>query len=125
MFFFTSAGRSTRDAGHPHRSEVSPPRFRRSPHVQQVFHSNALVVFDGRSYYTITNPVAIDLWVSLEKAQSIQDLVAYIHERYEAPFDIIERDTARLLAYLQAQSLVLPVDSRGTVIAPHRRWRPW
>ena len=125
MVFFASARRSTHDARHPHRSEASPPRLRRSPHVQQAFHSNALVVFDGRHYYTLASPVAIDLWISLEKAQSIQDLITYVHERYEAPSDLIERDTARLLAYLQAQSLVLPVDSRGTVIAPHRWWWPW
>ncbi len=113
FFFFTSARRSAHDAGDPHRSVASPPRFQRSPQVQQASHSDALVVFDGRSYYTIETPVAIDLWVSLEKPQSIQELVACVHARYDAPSDIIERDIARLLAYLQRQSLVLPVDSRA------------
>lgn len=103
-------------------------RFCRAAHVQQAEQAGAIILFDGKQYYTLPNEAASDLWVSLGQPSSAEELVGQLYDRFDAPREVIAEDVRAQLALLLRERLVVEVGAAGEPLDERlpwwRFWRP-
>jgi hypothetical protein len=102
-------------------------RFRRAAHVDHVESAGTTVLFDKRTYYTSSGVTANDLWALLAEVRTVEEIVTWIHEAYDAPLDVIARDVAAQLDSLAKQGLVVEIGTDRERDLTHlpEWWRPW
>jgi hypothetical protein len=94
--------------------------------VDQVEHAGTVILFDKRTYYTLPNETANDLWRLLAEPRTAEEIVDWLYEAYDAPRDVIARDVALQLAQYRSHRLVVAVGQDGRPEqAPRPWWRPW
>jgi coenzyme PQQ synthesis protein D (PqqD) len=96
--------------------------FCRAPHIGQAEQAGAIMLFDGEQYYTLANDTANELWAFLADPRSAEELVERIHDRFDAPRDVIAKDIAAQLELLRRQGLVLAVSQHGERVTRRRPW---
>ncbi|MGH7508981.1 MAG: PqqD family protein [Gemmatimonadales bacterium] len=107
------------------RTEKAIPsahRFSRAGHVLQAEHAGTIVLFDGKRYYTLPNETANDLWSLLAEPRSLDELVVWLYDQYDAPRDVIAEDVAAQLRLLRRERLVVETGPCGEPVAGPRRW---
>jgi hypothetical protein len=97
-------------------------RFTRAPHVLQAEQAGAVVLFDGRKYFTLSNETAVKLWSLLIEPRSVEELADRMHQWYDAPREVIARDVAAQLQLLSRERLVIEAGAGAT---PGRTARQW
>jgi hypothetical protein len=97
-------------------------RYRHAPHVAQAEQAGTIVLFDQRTYYTLPNAAATDLWRLLAEPRSAEELVAWLSDAYEAPRDVIAADVAAQLARLRNDRLIVDVRPDGVMVSGQRPW---
>jgi hypothetical protein len=122
----TQPGRVEAARGAPLPPSLPQGRFQRGGHVDQAQHAGTIILFDKRTYYTLPNETANDLWALLAEPRTAEELVARLHETYDAPREVIARDIAHQLAHYRAHGLVVEIGPDGEPVrAPRPWWRPW
>jgi Coenzyme PQQ synthesis protein D (PqqD) len=95
-------------------------RFRPSPHVVWVRHTDATVLLDAdRGLYYTLNDVAGRAWELLAAGEPLIEILRCLGDEYEASLETLENDVASLLSDLLRAALIerfpilRPPDSRG------------
>lgn len=95
-------------------------RFRvNNPHViSETIQGEVIVIhLDTGTYYSLRDAGA-EIWGSVEKGESTEEIVDSLGERYEASRDELADATTRLLSELEAEGLVASVDAETNGVAP-------
>lgn len=115
----------TRQSAQPGNGVATLPlarRFHRARHVQQTDHSGTVILFDGKTYFTLANETANDLWALLSEPRSAEELVEWIYGSYDAPREVVAADVVAQLALLDKNRLVVEVREGEDPVPQLRRW---
>ena len=90
-------------------------RFKPEPLVLSVVRDGDAALLDLRSqrYFTL-NEVGTRIWVLLSKGTEHAVIAELLAEEYDAPFDVIARDTNAIVDALVKARLVRPLDEGGS-----------
>lgn len=97
-------------------------RYKRALRVEQAEHAGTVILFDKREYFTLPEGVATEVWALLAQARSLDELVAWLQDQYDAPRGVIEADVAELLEQLRRARLIDAVGPDGRRLPEPRAW---
>jgi hypothetical protein len=120
-----SATTAPRSGLNPRKAHPGVPsgRFHRASHVEQAEHAGTIILFDKRSYFTLPEGAAAEIWGLLEHARSVEELVDRLHDEYDAPREVIAADVAAQLQRLLQARLIVAVGPGGEPLPGPQSWR--